>query len=347
MSSLILGIRLSLYDFQRVKLENVDFETKIEQFKIEVSKKANLPKESLELVYCGNILDDEASLSSSGLKPGVMVHVLKKKAKEAPRPAQSMSEADIQALVVAFRALTLNPTYRNALQKLSRPDILDNIIMITPGLSQDPVAISMIQDPELLVRMGDIDTVRRIVELHPALAEAANNIAAAVHEEALAGNGSNNSATSSGYSYSLDALSDDDEMDSSQSSDSQPQGLSRQGSYSTITAAQLAAALASASSGGASTSSEGAAITSEMFSQAMQRAMSNVSSPTPQATGDGNNTNDASISSSSALQQQMQQMRELGLTDDALNLQALQLTGGNVHAAVDLVFSGAISSNPP
>lgn len=46
-------------------------------------------------------------------------------------------------------------------QKLSRPDILDNIIMITPGLSQDPVAISMIQDPELLVRMGDIETVRR------------------------------------------------------------------------------------------------------------------------------------------------------------------------------------------
>lgn len=33
--------------------------------------------------------------------------------------------------------------------------------MITPGLSQDPVAISMIQDPELLVRMGDIETVRR------------------------------------------------------------------------------------------------------------------------------------------------------------------------------------------
>ena len=41
----------------------------------------------------------------------------------------------------------------------------------------------------------------------------------------------------------------------------------------------------------------------------------------------------------------MRQMRELGLTDDALNLQALQVAGGNVHAAVDLVFSGAISSN--
>lgn len=339
MSSVILGIRLSLFDFQRVKLDDIDFNIKIEHFKVEVSKKANAPKESLELVYCGNILDDEATLHSSGIKPGVMVHVLKKKAKEVPKPVQSMSETDIQNLVVAFRTLTLNPSYRNALQKLSRPDILDNIIMITPGLSQDPVAISMIQDPELLVRMGDIDTVRRIVELHPALAEAANHIAAAVHEEAVTGNASTQ-PTTSGYSYSLDALSDDEEMDSSQSSDSQPQSSRQQ--FSTITAAQLAAAIASASGTSvASTSSESGGITSEMFSQAMQRAIATVAP----VQSSGGERSDPENSTSGQLAQQMQQMRELGLTDDVLNLQALQLSGGNVHAAIDLVFSGVIGPN--
>jgi hypothetical protein len=55
----------------------------------------------------------------------------------------------------------------------------------------------------------------RIAELHPALAEAANHIAAAVHEEAATGNVTNQ-GSSSGYSYSLDALSDEEEMDSSQ-----------------------------------------------------------------------------------------------------------------------------------
>jgi len=34
-----------------------------------------------ELVYCGNILDDDSTLKSCGLKSGVMVHVLKKKEK--------------------------------------------------------------------------------------------------------------------------------------------------------------------------------------------------------------------------------------------------------------------------
>lgn len=55
----------------------------------------------------------------------------------------------------------------------------------------------------------------RIAELHPALAEAANHIAAAVHEEAATGNAASQ-GSSSGYSYSLDALSDEEEMDSSQ-----------------------------------------------------------------------------------------------------------------------------------
>lgn len=34
-----------------------------------------------ELIYCGNILDDDSTLRSCGLKSGVMVHVLKKKEK--------------------------------------------------------------------------------------------------------------------------------------------------------------------------------------------------------------------------------------------------------------------------
>jgi hypothetical protein len=46
-------------------------------------------------------------------------------------------------------------------QRLSRPEVLENIMMATPGLSEDPVAVSIIQDPDLLVHMENADTVRR------------------------------------------------------------------------------------------------------------------------------------------------------------------------------------------
>ena len=64
-----------------------------------------------------------------------------------------------------------------------------------------------------------------------------------------------------------------------------------------------------------------------------------------QSSGAERSDSENSSGTSGQLAQQMQQMRELGLTDDALNLQALQLSGGNVHAAIDLVFSGVIGPN--
>ncbi|KAJ9580541.1 hypothetical protein L9F63_024281 [Diploptera punctata] len=361
--NIILGIRLSPNSFQRITVSGINMTDKVEQLKLEASKATNLPKHFLELIYCGNILDDDAILQTCGVKPGVMVHVLKKKEKDIPVPVRTMTEVDVQELVMAFRTFTRHPSYRSALHRLSRPEVLENIMMATPGLSDDPVAISIIQDPELLVHMENADTVRRIIELHPSLAEAANHIAAAVHEEAATAS-SSNPGTSSGYSYSLDALSDEEEMDSSQSSDSQPRGgdtLSRQQSYSTITAAQLAAALASATgsfpasprasnSNTSVAASSSGVITPEMLSQAMQQAIATVgpsagTNSTTEVTASGNSGGETSNdvqAMTNRLSRQLQQMHELGLTDDAVNLQALQATGGDVQSAIDIVFSGAL-----
>lgn len=292
-------------------------------------------------MYCGNILDEDATLTSCGIKTGVMVHVLKKKETEAPVPARQMSEIDIQQLVAAFRVFTQSYGYRSALQRLYRPEVLKNLIAMSPGLADDAVAIAMIQDPELLFHMSDPDTVRRIAELHPSLPEAANQIAAAVHEEASSAN-SNQPGTSSGYSYSLEALSDDEEMDSSSSDgtrDGQP--LSRNHSYSRITSAQVAAALASAQAPSTPASTSNRLITTEMFSQAMQQAFANVTPPAVPAPV----TEEGFDAISSRLAPQLQQMREMGLMDDMVNVQALQATNGDVQAAIDLVFTGLITSD--
>lgn len=39
-------------------------------------------------------------------------------------------------------------------------------------------------------------------------------------------------------------------------------------------------------------------------------------------------------------QSQLQQLRDMGITDDALSLQALSATGGDVQAALELIFGG-------
>lgn len=197
----------------------------------------------------------------------------------------------------------------------------------------------------------------RFAEAHPVLVEAAQNIAAAVHEEAHnnATASSNNAVTNTqpaASSYSLDNMSDDEEMAGdlsfSQPSDSIPwPNLSTSQSDTMITTAQLAAAvsrararsfpLSNSPSTTSASSTNSGVITTEMFTQAMQQASA--------ATG---LTSDATLPPNlppvlqriTDLERQLALMHEMGLNDDTLIIRALQFTNGDVQAAIELVFSG-------
>lgn len=145
----------------------------------------DLNVDNFEVVYCGNVMEDSEIIGGYGVMNGVTVHVFKKIKHEIPITPKTLSEVELLKLGVAFRALSLNSSYRNALLKLNKPEVISNIIMTTPGLSRDPVAITLLQHSELLVKLGDLEVVKKIAENHPALAEAAQHVAAAVHEEAL------------------------------------------------------------------------------------------------------------------------------------------------------------------
>lgn len=153
--------------------------------------------------------------------------------------------------------------------------------------------------------------------------------------------------------------------------------LARNASYNAITAAQLANAIANAThltsrygpvgtpttprpilgSGGAAAP----VITSEMFSGALQHAFSSLPTattaaaaatavagaspvlPAPPPLGSSQATSQMSVDEPRVrFQQQLMQMREMGLQDEAANIRALQATMGNVQAAIDLVFNADI-----
>lgn len=172
--------------------------------------------------------------------------------------------------------------------------------------------------------MSDPDTARRMAKQHPTLIEAANNIAAHIHESTTSPQ--DQAGTSTGYSYSLEALSDEDEeMESSND-------LSRNSSYNAITAAHLAAAIANAT--GQVRPSPGGVITSEMFSSAIQQAFA--------SSGGRNDAENGTESLTRRYQAQLQQMREIGLSNEGVNIRALQATSGDVQAAIELVFNGVI-----
>ncbi|XP_029155362.1 ubiquitin-like protein 7 [Nylanderia fulva] len=361
---LLFGIQINSEMVMPITLSGINLKTKVEELKREAAGKWNLSKDSLEFIYCGLILEDDATVESIGLKNGSMVHALRKKEPESPVPKRFISEDCILQLSSAFKAFNETPAYRSALHRLSkRPEVIDNIISSSPGLHEDSVAIAMLQDPDLMAHFTDVNTVKRIAELHPVLIEAAQNIAAAVHEEAqnAASSGSSSSSMASSQpttarSYSVDNMSLEEEMardiahffathpvnDNNLRFPNMPAAANSQ-------ASQRSDNPPSSTSGGANqpvtgNQSTGGVITSQMFMEAMRQAALATNPNSQQATASPMASLPPMLPSFSPpvtdLQRQLAQMHEMGLQDDTVNIQALQFTNGDVQAAIELVFSG-------
>uniref|UniRef100_A0A4W3HLE1 Ubiquitin-like 7a (bone marrow stromal cell-derived) n=1 Tax=Callorhinchus milii TaxID=7868 RepID=A0A4W3HLE1_CALMI len=320
---------------------------------------------SANLVYCGRKLKDEQTLDFYGIQGGSTIHVLKK---SWPEPDEKTEPVDRAAAAREFRvlqtALHASPGYRDAVFKmLGNKESLDQIIVATPGLSSDPIALGVLQDKDLFVLFTDPSLLDTLISSHPALVNAMvlvlHSVAGAAPPPSSASNSRN--LPSSSYSdmpggFLFEGLSDDEDEfqqntrsgpSSSNVSGSRPATLGYSGSVGPrpITQSELATALALASTpeSSAATPTPGTQGTSsslspvlgsglpsatpishDIFSQALQQALQ--------------------ASSISALQNQwqpqLQQLRDMGIQDDELSLRALQATGGDIQAALELIFAG-------
>ncbi|KAM7230727.1 hypothetical protein CapIbe_018217 [Capra ibex] len=268
--------------------------------------------ELIDLIYCGRKLKDDQTLDFYGIQPGSTVHVLRK---SWPEPDQKPEPVDKVAALREFRvlhtALHSSSSYREAVFKmLSNKESLDQIIVATPGLSSDPIALGVLQDKDLFSVFADPNMLDTLVPAHPALV---NAIVLVLHSVAgstpLPGaDSSSRGMPSSAYrdmpgGFLFEGLSDDEDdfhpsarsTPSSSTPSSRPASLGYSGAAGPrpITQSELATALALAStpessshtptpgtqghSSGTSPMSSsvqsGTPITNDLFSQALQHAL--------------------------------------------------------------------------
>ncbi|XP_043933704.1 ubiquitin-like protein 7 isoform X2 [Protopterus annectens] len=273
---------------------------------------STLDPDLIDLIYCGRKLKDEQTLEFYGIKPGSTVHVLKKC---WPEPDQKPEPLDRAAAAREFRVLhtaLMTPSYRDAVFKiLENKETLDHIIVATPGLCSDPVALGVLQDKDLFTVFTDPNMLDTLINSHPALVNAIVLVLQSVAGSTTLlppASGSSRNVPSSSYSempggFMFDDVSDDeDDMQQGTSSGTSPV----------------------LGSGVSSSIQSSTPITNDIFSQALQQALQASSMPGLQ----------------SQWQQQLQQLRDMGIQDDDLSLRALQATGGDIQAALELIFAG-------
>lgn len=159
-------------------------------------------------------------------------------------PAKKLNAIEQHQLFLTFRAAMTNPSFRQTLQNFSKPESIELLTRTVPGLAEDEVALSMLQDWELLLHLADPKVVPVLVEKHPALVDAASRMMNSVSESLVPDANQRRRSNSAGWlARSLGADMEDDGMDEDppqQSSSSQSRSSA---AFSGITPAQLAAAL--------------------------------------------------------------------------------------------------------
>uniref|UniRef100_K1R8M0 Ubiquitin-like protein 7 n=1 Tax=Magallana gigas TaxID=29159 RepID=K1R8M0_MAGGI len=290
----------------------------------------SLTESKNDIIYCGQCLDDQKPLETYGLKDGVTLYLVKRYNKEPAKSPEKMSDAAMRQLVITLQSALLKPSCKSTIERmLNSPEALERLISATPGLENDPVALYHFDPGSKYMYFQDsaaasalklstlpmfevIPLLYQVVSKHPAFGHAALSVCQVVNEE---GSGRDADRITTG-SYYLDQMSDDED-----DSIANRPGPSSGG----ITPSQLAAALASATQGGATNQPLQnilpGAITADFFQQAIRQAQ------------EATNGNEGSL-----LQTQLQQLRDMGITDEALARRALQATGGDLQAALDMLF---------
>lgn len=357
-------------------------DSKTGQLREEASKAiSDFSSDEFDLIYCGDLLQDDDVLKDKGVENGSMIHLIQKKS-ESPIPQEihSFTEADVQETLGLWRTVD-----SSNFQKVRHPEFMKNALDANPAIRKDLWALSILKDPILLSSMQQPETIRRVAEKHYILIEASRSIVQLLNSKMI--------SKSTTFSPTIESALDDALSDSSSSDDNtSPTTSAGTRSARRITADQLASALAIAGSSSynslsnisqrdadnresttdqanqPSTSSSAPAsnrITSSMFMSALsdviqshrRQSSANANEPEPMdtsspSTGGTSNIVDHDVgaqtqsqhstleASLSKYRAELDQMREMGLTDTETNLQALIVCNGNVEAAVNLVFSG-------
>ena len=350
------------------KKMSLSLSSPVQKVLTEAASFSGAPEERIELTYQGRILSKKDKLDIYPVADGGLIMVMEIPPQKIPEvKSVKLTPEEIRKFIVSFKTALKSSAFPKVVQSLLEKENLDNLSAACPGLSEDSLAQAILTKPDLLKHLCDPEVMEKVAEAHPCLLEAANNLAAAVHEEKQSTARSSTEASAGGGSYYLDEMSDD-EMDTEDGGQHRAQ-RSRSIGRGGITPAQLAQALAMASGIGGGTgggnpfqgvtgmgvsgggqeagaqpqsepSSASARITANMFQQAMQQALLSSSGGQGQPQHQDTAASGGQQGGEDDLAAKVERMREMGIIDEGLAIQALQIMGGDLQAAVDLIFSG-------
>ncbi|XP_066924109.1 ubiquitin-like protein 7 [Clytia hemisphaerica] len=304
-------------------IDEIDLASSLTNFKKSVYVEFGVKVEDQELLYLGQILeDDEKSLQSYGVQNETTIYLFKKLPEEEPqitemRPTPSIDE------ISSLLAKAKNPAFKTMLKKFfQKKENIEKILNENENLKNDDIVAALLRDSDLSAPVLESLTPERIVNEFPNLALALKLVLSklsatdSIGRRDLLQDGEDYEGIDPAYLAQAELMASN-EAAIQQNQQQQQSSASSQQNAQQISAADLANALSFAT------------MTQDPATPSSLPFGSPGSQPNRQPQPD--------------FTAGIEQMRtEFNISEDVAR-RALVMTNGNVQMAVNLVFDGSVN----
>lgn len=372
-SRIFFGIRIPDRSYSLIHMDFEDTKKSILDLKTEIAQKIEFPKDDIEFLLNGNILEDTGNLST--INPNSLIHVLKKTPVYQPYTSnKTYTKEDCKQIAELFGTVT-----NVGINVGVRINILAHIISEYPEFRRNLGAQALIRDSVLFHSLDKPEVIEKVAENYSIICDAAEFIVKITKKE-LAKN-ANVSLCDESFTDTTSS-SEEENSNTNQSEQARIRRISRD---------QLAAALSAIGTsslnslsniaqrnsnlaeqfehdqgqnvgyGGGTSSVQSIApnrISSSLLNNALTQALLGTTNNNGQTQPVHQRSDSESMDTTETQQNddnhdlplryrnhefagQMRIMRDMGLIDDEINLNVLLITNGNVENAINLVLTSS------
>ncbi|KAF7494809.1 hypothetical protein SSS_09779 [Sarcoptes scabiei] len=211
-------------DCRQLEIDNLNLT--VEELSDQIATFFDLPRKSFEIVCFGKFLDSAKTLDFYGIENGSLLFLSKKVTDDNPKNISNVSdetESSSKSDNISIKNHTnwfvlknalLQSSFRQNLENITDFEVRENLRILESELKNDPFLFGIFSDPDLLDNYASKENIKNVLKKYPNFLEIAMNITGNFYTESnTSGSANNIDGNLSSINYSLDDISDDDEMD--------------------------------------------------------------------------------------------------------------------------------------
>ncbi|XP_044757101.1 uncharacterized protein LOC123315470 [Coccinella septempunctata] len=291
------------------KIYNLEENDVVETAKLKIMKMLHISdEEKLELIYRGVIMKNFEKISNYIKDNKSLIFMIKME--DIHTRTENYPKKDLQKIFEKYNEAYLQPGFKEIILRVIKRETITDLLDAIPELSEDLVALSIIKDISLFETILKPSVMKDQLKKHPTLLMSVDYLIREVIKNTNGRLRSSVHLTDEDYSESDDIEIDFDTPNVS--------GFN----HNNIPLFSF--------------SDDGGIVGTLIHSNIFEDVLMDVLDDQRDEGGQALENNPSSLST------QLHQMHELGLFDDLLNFRALQIAGGNVQHAVDLILNRII-----